>query len=1556
VDTSAVSARLIGAMFVEKGLITEEQLQSALEEQRAGGGRLGEILVERFGISRLDLASALAEQWAEYEQPGGDERPPTLQAEEAGEEPESTPAVKPEPQPVPEAEPRRPIGEIFLERGLLTAAQLDAALQEQRETGQRLGEVLVAKGVVSRLELASALADQWSTLQKLRPPEPAVEPEPGSEAPAVAPAPAVEELEDLRISLDGLATRLEVGERRLAGVTAALAGVEALRQQVEAFAAPSGVDVVDPAAVASLDERVEELARAVAALPAPDETAAPFRSALDALAARLESLDRERDHERALLERVEALEARPEEPAWLAELRDAVVSLAGVEARSDELAAGIDALRAAVAELARRQEDRPPLDPDAILGPVEARLAAVEGRLSEAAAAEGRLRDTLEPLVREAVDRLAHDQQALHARLDEAGRLAGALEQTAARVELVEQRLAAGEALEGRLREELERRVEETAEAVRAEQQALAIRLDEATSRAGETAAGAAELRTTLTELSGRVDGLAGAGDAVERLAAQVFERERHLEQRLRERLEDGLAGARGPLDAALADQARRLEAAEAHAAKLEHLGGRIEELDGRLAALTDVRSEPDSAGEEQLARLRQLEERVRGELDRELRMFEDRMGGRLEQVSSDASGELEQRLAGRLAELEISVRAQLAEQAGRLADLQRPSEPTAQLHASLTELDGRLAAAATGARVELDALREQQAGELRSLEERLRVELSRSLGDRHEGVSGADAARLAAELVGLEERLAVAGTEVAGRLGGLEELVGRLGERLDEADASVRELRVAADERGMSAGQAAEELERVRGELAGVEERLRGVVQEAEQRLGQMGGELAGRLDAVEQRAAGLEGVDERLGRLGERLDEADASVRELRVAADERGMSAGQAAEALERVRGELAGVEERLRGVVQEAEQRLGQMGGELAGRLEAVEQRAAGLESVEERLGGLGERLDEADVSTHELRTALDQQGSAEARAAEAVAQVRGELAGLEERLRGLVQEAEQRLTGAGGELGGRVRGLEELGDRLRERLDDADASVRELRDAEERRVASAGQAAEAIERVRGELDATEERLRGFVREAEQRLAQSGGELAGRVEAVERQAAGLDAVEERLGRLDGRVEDVDASGAAARAALAEQLDALDARLGAGLAEVAESLRAAQADGQRRVEEATGDLAGRLVNVEQALAESESLRGELARLDERLAELTAGAELDRVRDELRTAVEELTARIGDAREEALGAARSSTEEVEGLRNRQDRHEDVAREREAMLVAARGELAALAERLAALEDHPLEAVEAALAGARAEVGRLAARVEQAERRADDADAALAAALTGLDARVEDGVVRATEQTAQLERALREELGSLAATLEERDAAAIDARGELHDELERASASLGWRVERLEQALAADDTGELRELVASLAERLERQSALADEQVRVTERALRKGLASLGARLVESEGAYVEAGDALRRSIERLGRVVSDADRAADAGRPVDERSHLAFVPTGEGYRLAELDGRAPDVGADVDVPGVEGSLRVTRVSRSPLPLDSRSCVFLERVTPPAG
>ena len=61
------SARRIGAIFVEKGHISEEQLALALEEQQATGQKLGEILVASYGISRLDLAGVLAERWTEDE-------------------------------------------------------------------------------------------------------------------------------------------------------------------------------------------------------------------------------------------------------------------------------------------------------------------------------------------------------------------------------------------------------------------------------------------------------------------------------------------------------------------------------------------------------------------------------------------------------------------------------------------------------------------------------------------------------------------------------------------------------------------------------------------------------------------------------------------------------------------------------------------------------------------------------------------------------------------------------------------------------------------------------------------------------------------------------------------------------------------------------------------------------------------------------------------------------------------------------------------------------------------------------------------------------------------------------------------------------------------------------------------------------------------------------------------------------------------------------------------------------------------------------------------------
>ena len=149
-ESPAVPARLIGAIFVERGLVTQEDLDAALAEQAQRGGLLGEILVAKYGISRLELASAIAEQWAELERPAAPENEdapvaPVLSIVEALEAAETA--------------GRRPLGEIFVEQGMITEEELAYALEEQRRTGSRLGEILVARGAISRLELASALAD-----------------------------------------------------------------------------------------------------------------------------------------------------------------------------------------------------------------------------------------------------------------------------------------------------------------------------------------------------------------------------------------------------------------------------------------------------------------------------------------------------------------------------------------------------------------------------------------------------------------------------------------------------------------------------------------------------------------------------------------------------------------------------------------------------------------------------------------------------------------------------------------------------------------------------------------------------------------------------------------------------------------------------------------------------------------------------------------------------------------------------------------------------------------------------------------------------------------------------------------------------------------------------------------------------------------------------------------------------------------------------------------------------------------------------------------------------
>ncbi len=52
------------------------------------------------------------------------------------------------------------VGSILVERGLITADQLDAALREHQTSGERIDRVLTRQGVVSARQVLEAVADQ----------------------------------------------------------------------------------------------------------------------------------------------------------------------------------------------------------------------------------------------------------------------------------------------------------------------------------------------------------------------------------------------------------------------------------------------------------------------------------------------------------------------------------------------------------------------------------------------------------------------------------------------------------------------------------------------------------------------------------------------------------------------------------------------------------------------------------------------------------------------------------------------------------------------------------------------------------------------------------------------------------------------------------------------------------------------------------------------------------------------------------------------------------------------------------------------------------------------------------------------------------------------------------------------------------------------------------------------------------------------------------------------------------------------------------------------------
>ena len=309
-SSTAVSSRLIGLILVQKGLVTDEQLERALQIQSDTGERLGEVVVKEFGVARLELASVLAEQWAEFERverEGDDVQPDGLPQGE-------TPALAPTGLAADPPEPliRRPIGEIFVESGFVTDEQLQAALEVQRETGARVGEILVEQGSMTRLDLASALADQWSSLQKLRPPEPAPAATPWQyAAPSTTPAPQSGPAPELPTGIADTLAELDARVRMVERAAAAAPGMEDLqllsanlRTAVESIEQRSddGETGALGTAIEQLREELNEPLRRIAELEAKVDEGTPT-AGLEELQARVEEIASRSD----VSDRVEAL-------------------------------------------------------------------------------------------------------------------------------------------------------------------------------------------------------------------------------------------------------------------------------------------------------------------------------------------------------------------------------------------------------------------------------------------------------------------------------------------------------------------------------------------------------------------------------------------------------------------------------------------------------------------------------------------------------------------------------------------------------------------------------------------------------------------------------------------------------------------------------------------------------------------------------------------------------------------------------------------------------------------------------------------------------------------------------------------------------------------------------------------------------------------------------------------------------------------------------------------------------------------------------------------------
>lgn len=110
----------LGELLVENGILTESQLLEVLQTQKRSQKLLGEIIVELGYVTKEKLDAALARQYGSR------------------------------------------LGEILIDKNLITFDQLRVSIDEQRNSLKSLGEVLAEKGFVSESDIVEGLSKQYN--------------------------------------------------------------------------------------------------------------------------------------------------------------------------------------------------------------------------------------------------------------------------------------------------------------------------------------------------------------------------------------------------------------------------------------------------------------------------------------------------------------------------------------------------------------------------------------------------------------------------------------------------------------------------------------------------------------------------------------------------------------------------------------------------------------------------------------------------------------------------------------------------------------------------------------------------------------------------------------------------------------------------------------------------------------------------------------------------------------------------------------------------------------------------------------------------------------------------------------------------------------------------------------------------------------------------------------------------------------------------------------------------------------------------------------------------